>query len=325
MIALIVGGLALLAVFAMLAPLDTLRWWAARPDGGGLESLVAPPSEATGTRGRGQPDRFAVYLSGVGAVDGTTDSHHERATLAQLQQSLPQVKLVADVFPYAVENRGLTQRASTWFWGRLIALRRTPLAPLSYLIQLRNVMRVLVSADSRYGPTFNLAVTEQIVDSLTRHGYDWRVRPPVTIIGYSGGGQVALGATWYLTTLGVEVSVVSIGGVFGSDPGLERVSHLWHLYGAKDLLHRLGPLAFPGRWPTAPRSAWHRAVARQRVTIRCLGPMKHDHGRDYFDHRANTADGVSYRQVTVDALVQILTGASTAGDPDTAPSTTPHS
>lgn len=305
----IVGALALLLAFALLSPLESLRWWSRRRDVGSIRSLTRAVAEEEGDAEApdGGARRFVVYLSGIGAVDGVTDSRRERAVLEALSEALPDVVVTADVFPYAVDNRGLTQRATTWFWRRLKRLQRVPVAStLSNLISLRNALRVLVSADPRYGPTFNLAVAQEIVASLTRHGYPWARRPPVTIIGYSGGGQMALGATWYLAALDVDVSVISIGGVMADDPALDRVDHLWHLYGTKDRMHRIGDVLFPGRWRTTRLSAWNVAVHDGRITREVLGPMRHMGGRDYFDRHETLDDGRSYRQATIDALVTIL-------------------
>lgn len=335
MIGWLVGvALVLLLVFALLAPLESLRWWSRRPDAPLLAALVhsehderiqpgsqhehqrpqsAPAPQDRARRASPPPRRFVVYLSGIGAVDGRTDSHRERAVLAALAEAMPDVVVAADVFPYAVENRGLTERATTWFWSVLQRLQRIPVARMaSNLINLRNAFRVLVSADPRYGPTYNLAVAQEIAASLTRHGYDWRRPVPVTLIGYSGGGQIALGSSWYLAGTGVPVSVVSIGGVLSDDPALDRIEHLWHLYGARDRMHRLGGLVFPGRWPTAPLSTWHGALREGRISRECIGRMRHMGGRDYFDRHASDG-GANYRELTFEALRSALTEAT----PDT--------
>ena len=60
----------------------------------------------------------------------------------------------------------------------------------------------------------------------------------------------------------------------------------------------------------APLSSWNRALHAGRITIRTIGPMRHMNGKDYFDRHDTDADGVSYRQLTVDALVEALGPAS---------------
>lgn len=328
-------AVALLLVFALLAPLESLRWWSRRQDAPLLAELVHSeedereqvhepgPDGLDEPGGRDErrddhrvvppPRRFVIYLSGIGAVDGRTDSRRERAVLTALAESMPDVVVAADVFPYAVENRGLTERASTWFWSVLQRLQRVPVARIvSNLINLRNAFRVLVSADPRYGPTFNLAVAQEVAASLSRHGYDWHAPVPVTLVGYSGGGQIALGASWYLAGTGVPVSVISIGGVLSDDPALDRIEHLWHFYGARDRMHRLGDLLFPGRWPTAPLSTWYGALREGRITRKCIGRMRHMGGRDYFDRHASDG-GANYRELTITALQSALARPALTG------------
>src|SRR5699024_10879871 len=167
-------------------------------------------------------------------------------------------------------------------------------------------VRVLASADPRYGPAFTLAVAQEITSSLTRHGYDWSARPPVTVIGYSGGGQIALGASGYLAALDIPTSVVSIGGVLSSDPALNRVERMWHLYGSRDRLQLRGPAICPGRWWSSSLSAWNRAVRDGRITRRRSGPFRHKGIVGYFARHHRTEDGTSYRNLTVDALVEVL-------------------
>lgn len=294
-------------VFALLAPLDSMRWWDKR---GRTHAALNPvPTNPDGLPRRPEARAFVVYLSGIGAVDGTTDAAWEREMLNELAAQLPDIAFAADVFPYDVENRGLTQRATDWFWGQLAQWQRTSRNVLrvgvSYLINLRNALRVLVSADPRYGPTFNLSVAEQIIASLDHHEYDWHRRPPVIIIGYSGGGQIAVGAGWYLTAAGIPVSVISLAGVVDSHPGLARLDKLWHFYGSKDDVQRIGPLVFPGRWPVLNRSLWNRGKRSGQISVECIGPMTHVDQNSYFDPETRHGEQTN-RKVTEDALMRIL-------------------
>lgn len=304
----IVGLLIVVLVFALLAPLDSMRWWERGGPGG--VGVGAPSANPDGLPRRRGARGYVLYLSGIGAVDGTTDDEWERQTLAVLAADLPDLTFAADVFPYAVENRGLTQRVFGGFWERLWEWQRYSRNPLrlvvSYVINLRNALRVMVSADPRYGPTFNLAVAEQLIASLDRHGYDWTRRPPVVVLGYSGGGQIAVGAGWYLAGAGLPVSVISLAGVVDSGPGVDRLGRLWHLYGSRDSTQRLGPAVFPGRWPVVSGSAWNRGKRDGRVTLRRIGSMKHTGPGGYFDAEATGADGRPYREVTIDAVRAIL-------------------
>lgn len=299
-------ALALLVAFALLAPLESLRWWARR---GAIETQrtfarVGAPAPAASAP---LPDRFVVYLSGVGVVSGDGLSRRERAVLDAVAAALPGVRVLADdVFPYAVDNRGLLQRATRWLWDwleRRRRVRRESVAPK--LINVRNTLQVLVSADPRYGPSFNAGLAGQVVRTLDEHGWTPGCGVPVTLIGYSGGAQMALGASTMLALLGMRVSVVSVGGVFGDDPALEHVEHLWDIRGSRDRLRLLGPVAFPGRWPLARGSAWWHAVVDGRVTVLDGGPVEHGGRQGYFGRHPGP-DGVVPARRLVDELTGIL-------------------
>ncbi|MEZ5086078.1 MAG: hypothetical protein R2722_07450 [Tessaracoccus sp.] len=290
--------------FVLVSPLESLRWWSNKGQQEVRSSFeILPPTSPSDTA----VTRFAVYLSGIGVIAGDELSGREEAFLRSLERDVPGLLVVDDVFPYAVDNRGLTQRATMWLWRRLDRMRRRwAFNPLPFLIQLRNVSHVLVSADRRYGPTHSIGLAQEIWRSLQRHGYRPGSGVPVTIIGYSGGGQMGLGAGWFLAGLGIPVSLISIGGVFGDDPGLDRMDHVWDFYGSKDKTRWLGPIAFPGRWPTAPLSRWGRAKHEGRVSQRVIGAMKHDGPDAYFGRRGTGADGRSHADVTREAVLDVL-------------------
>ncbi|QIK72313.1 hypothetical protein G7070_08585 [Propioniciclava coleopterorum] len=248
-----------------------------------------------------------VYLSGIGVVEGKGISQREQAVWRRVADDLPRVEVIADVFPYAADDRNLLQRATSWLWSSLARLRRVrreSLAP--YLINLRNVLQVLVSADPRYGPTFNAGLALAIWDALLAHGYTPGSRVPVTLVGFSGGGQMALGASSMLSLLGAPVSVVSIGGVFSADPGFDHLQHFWDIRGSRDRSRLLGPLAFPGRWPITASSPWHRAVDEGRVTIVDGGPVVHEGRGGYFEGRRPGPDGVIPAERLTGILEHIL-------------------
>lgn len=303
------GALALLFAFALIAPLESLRWWSRR---GAIETrrtfarVGAPTPAASGPL----PDRFVVYLSGVGVVSGDGLSKREREVLDAVAAALPGVRLVADVFPYSAENRSLLQGATRWVWEGLERWRRIRRESIAArLIHVRNTLQVLVSADPRYGPSFNAGLAQQVVRSLDQQGWRPNCGVPVTLIGYSGGAQMALGASTLLTLLGMRVSVVSIGGIFGDDPALDHIEHLWDIRGSRDRLRLLGPIAFTGRWPIMRGSTWHHALADGRVTILDGGPAKHD-GRDSYFARHAGPDGVVPADRLTGQLEAILGGTA---------------
>lgn len=305
MILWILGIAALVAfLFVILSPLESLTWWADKGEAevrDGFEILPAPtPSEL-------EPESYLVYLSGVGVLGGDALSRRELGWLDSVTEAMPETTVIADVFPYAVDNRGLLQRATVWLWGRLDRMRRrTKINPLPMLINLRNISKVLVSADPRYGPTQSIGLAQEIWRSLQRHGYRPGSGLPVTLVGFSGGAQMALGSGWFLAGLGIPVSLISIGGIYGDDPGLDRMEHVWNLGGSRDRLRHLGTVVFPGRWVTAPLSTWGRARREGRVSSAVIGPMRHDGARAYFGRSVTVGDGRSYADVTRDAVVEIV-------------------
>ncbi len=287
--------IAVVVIFGLMAPLETLRWWSNRYP---IPALNAPEVHPVpGIR------RFAVYLSGIEVLDGDQHSRSERATLDLVRQHLPDVIITEDVFPYAMENRGLPQRATAWLWRRIDkARRRIRWWPSAMLISLRNVMQVLTSADPRYGETYSFGMASVMWRSLINAGYDPANPAPVTVIGYSGGAQIALGAARYLAAQGLNVDVISIGGVYADDPALDHIGKLTHLSGSRDLTQHLA-IAFPGRWFTAPASYYGRAKRDGKIQVVQLGAMKHS---EYFSRRRTLVDGRSYREATAAALIAAL-------------------
>jgi hypothetical protein len=301
---LVVGAVALFLVSSALAPLEALGWWAGWRDD--ARSPLRPGGPAPSSA-----SHFLVYLSGISAIAGDAVSPEEKRFLDALQARLPDAALVRDVFPYSVTNTGLNgQRALAWFWTRLQRVRvRYPRALPTMLLNFRNLFQVAVSADERYGPIYNYGVSQEILEGLRRAGYQGDSGVPVTLLAWSGGSQIALGAAPFLVLeLGAPVRVVSIGGVMAADPGLDRVHRCWHLFGEGDRVQRLGALLSPGRWPGALTSPWHRARMDGRLVEIRLGPMEHRFPGNYFDDRARLDDGTSYAERTLDVVAEVLEG-----------------
>lgn len=305
----------LLFFFVLLSPLESLHWWAGKGELEARETFGIPHQDPHGST---PASHYVVYLSGIGSIGGDELSRRESAWLDRLKEELPEIRVVDDVFPYAVDNRGLLQRTTVWLWSRVAKWRRHRAIMLfPFLINLRNIAQVLVSADPRYGPTQSIGLAQEIWRSLRQQGYVPGLGTPVTLIGFSGGGQMALGACWFLGGLGIPLSVITIGGIMSDDPGLDRIEHLWCLRGKRDRLQHLGSVGFPGRWPTAPLSTWGRAKHEGRITMRKIGPMQHDGPRGYFARRTFDEEGDSYADITLAAVAKILRaqlpGAPTIG------------
>ena len=300
-----------LVIFLALVfgPLESLGWWRAKgaeevPDA--ARQLLARPSDAE------QPpyEHYVIYLSGIGAIDPTSIPEEELPLTEELRRRLPTFCIARDVFPYSVDNNGLTaQRLLAGVWRRVEKLRfANPSSLLGLLVNARNAIQLFVCADRRYGPTFNIGTAREIMRCLQRNGYQLGSGIPVTLIGWSGGAQISIGACSYLGLTDIPLRVISMGGMFSDDPGLDRLQHLTHLRGSKDPLERLGWILFAGRWPGAIGSPWSRAKAEGRVDVITLGPLTHTNAENYFDHNTFAPDGRSYFQVALDAIHATLIG-----------------
>lgn len=306
-----IGAAVVLAL--LLAPVEALRWWATQ----GVNEAQATAAALRDLRRRVELSRgaapatdpscrsYLVYLSGVGAVTEQASPVGEQPLLDDLEQALPDVRLISDVYPYSPANRTLLSgRWSSWWWRIVERLGRLPFTQvLQLLVYGRNVLQFAVSADDRYGPMYALGVARVIWDRLLAAGYRPSSGTPVVLLGWSGGAQIALAATSYLAGAGMPVYLISLGGVLTSDPGLDRVHHLWHLKGSRDWIQAIGNL-FPGRWPGRTSSFWARGVADGRITVRTIGPVRHLGRRSYLS-RSRLADGRTCRQ-TVSEEIQAL-------------------
>ena len=292
-------------IWAALSPFELLGWWAGwfgekiydgGVPGGDEERLV-----------QDDPKSYLVFVSGVGKANGETLSYRETEFLRRLSGKLPDTVIISDLFPYSVNNMPLTGQpffARLWRW----ALRRKLNGPVlaGYLINIRNIWQLMISADRRYGPMYNQAVAEVVVNGLRRYGFDPEQPCPIFLVGYSGAGQLAVGPAIYLKEwLRAPVYIIAIGGVFASDPSLEAADHVYYIYGQNDTVHKWGYIA-PGRWPMTVASAWNRARRRGKVTMLDMGPVGHTGRGGYLDHKAFLPDGTAFVDQTVATLTEIV-------------------
>lgn len=291
---------------ALLAPFETLFWWSGWSAKQTSEQLLhGSPEEQPYAD---QTHHSLVYLSGIADSSGDTLNPKERALLDQVQQRLPGAIVVGDVFPYSVTNRALTgQRVFAWLWRRLSAKRLEGGSVLVGLMNLRTLFHVTVSSDYRYGPMDHAGTAQVLLDGLMRRGYQPGSGKPVPLIGSSGGAQIAIGAVTYLKpAIQAPVWVISLGGVMSSDPGLDHVEHMYHLYGSADSLRDVGPFMFPSRWPIAINSHGNRAAIEGRILIICLGPMEHAEAGGSLDAGAPLPDGTNYLDKTAETMANII-------------------
>lgn len=306
---LITGLIALFLIGAAFAPLESLGWWA-----GWFGEKKAPPFDPNvvvdpAAANIPPAQHYMVYLSGIGAITDDDIPQEEIKWLGVLNQRIVGTELITDVFPYSVTNSGLTnKRMFSWLWRKIDDMRlKDPMAVSALLVNLRNVLQVAVSADPRYGPIYNYGVAQEIVRALRSHGYPLNSGIPVTMLGWSGGGQISLGTSTFLKgMLEAPIRLISIGGVMADDPGLNYIERLDHYYGGKDPVQGLGGKAYFGRWPIAVASAWNKALAAGKITMTELGPIAHMGKGNYFDFEVKNDEGLSFAELTLRAVTGSL-------------------
>lgn len=296
-------------VMGLLAPYETLGWWGGwygdEPD----EAFTHAQATAKGDEDT-SAKLFAVYLTGIGGTSPTEYSPFEVDFLREIKAMLPEVAFVDDVFPYSSGNRALTgQRAFGWFWRLLKASEgHGYLGAVSFLINLRNLWQVLVSSDRRFGPIYNTASAQMIYQKLLEHGYPIASPVPLTLIGYSGGGQISLGAALLLRrVINAPIHIISLAGVMSSSQTISQLESLTHLYGSKDHVQRLGFIAFPARWKLCFWTAWNRAVKDGVITYIPMGAMGHTGPGSYLDPYSQFEDGESFLTKTVTTMTGLIT------------------
>jgi hypothetical protein len=309
---LITGALLFLLISAILAPLEALGWWAGWYGERGEPDDDAQPEPDGSGPGREDAEHYLVYLSGIGTIAGRSVFSEETRFVSALRANLPSTVVVDDVYPYSVTNVGLTGErvfAGLWRWIERQRLKSERTLFIG-LVNVHNMLQIGVSADPRYGPVYSLGVAQSIMRALRREGYRPGSGRPITLIGWSGGGQISVGVAPYLERMaGTRIRVISIAGVISSDPGVLSVEHLYQLYGTKDPVPTAGVILYAGRWPIMAQSSWNRAKAAGKTSKISLGPCTHIGKGDYFDVTTRRADGRSNADHTLATMIDILAEA----------------
>jgi hypothetical protein len=322
---LFLAGLGIFTVLlaGLLVPLSVLGWWAggaeaarSRPEDAEMETaspdttnlLVEPASVPADVSNA--PEHFLIYLSGIGDVSGEYLAEREWAFIERLKAALPRTCIIHNIFAFSVTNVGLTEDnrfGQIWADIQQARLSGTRLRMLGGLINFRNLLHVAVSADRRYGPVFNYGTASTMVQFLIDEGYRPGDGRPVTLYGYSGGGQVVLGSAQYLKpAIQAPLQVISMGGVMADSDGIELADQVIHLQGERDSVQRLGDYLFPRRWPLLHQSRWNRALAGGKLRRINTGPMVHSGPQSYLDAESFLADGRSYLDYTVELVSGLI-------------------
>lgn len=305
-------------VFAgILAPLESLGWWAGWYGDdldtvtatGGLEANTQPASCSS--------ERYVVYLDGI-AQSGEKYTPDIEDFLVALKPALPKrVELVQGLMMYSMLNQPLDEDRPLAFLWRLADKMRwhNPAALLGLLVNLRNMLIVAVSSDKRYGPIYNQGIAQVIFDGLIERGYQPGSGVPITLIGYSGGGEMSVASAPYLKrSTGAPIDAISLGGVMSANNNVLKLEHLYHIVGDKDTVERIGPILFPGRWQIFPLSYWNRGKRKGKITIFSAGSVGHQVPGGYMDPQATLPDGRSHLQQTIEMILQILRGEALRAD-----------
>jgi hypothetical protein len=142
--ALITGIVAIIFLCAVLAPLESLGWWAGWYGPSPATSTQQADAPQPGDASQAFADHYLVFLSGIGAISGTSLPPDEIRFLDALEARLDHTALIRDVFPYSVTNNGLNgQRFFALFWRWIERMRlKRPEGMLAGVICLRNMFQV---------------------------------------------------------------------------------------------------------------------------------------------------------------------------------------
>src|SRR4051794_5586112 len=107
----LVGVVVLLVLIAaLLAPFESLGWWAGWDQRWRGPATLEPPDPSVYVEEEGGARYYVVYLSGVGSLDPSKLVEKEENFLNLLDAQLPGAVVIRDVFPYSVTNNALTGR-----------------------------------------------------------------------------------------------------------------------------------------------------------------------------------------------------------------------
>ena len=332
MLVAILGFFAFLTA-AALSPIESLSWWAgwnevetSEADEDLIEPLVLgrmaspEPADDDAPLGDWEPppllqndgaadQRKIIYLSGISTMAGKFLAPQESWFIDALRKAHPDADVITDVFPYSPSGKTLLHapRVLVRFWRRAMRMRLRGRGFIAALANWRNFFQVLVSADHRYGPIFNLGASRVLIEALERHGYEFGSGAPVTIIGFSGGAQIGLGAATFLRPrLGAPIDIISIGGVMASDHGFNAVRRVYRLFGSRDRMRLMGSVFFAERWRIMQHSDWNQAIRNGTMITRKIGSMAHAGPRGYFGVQQKASGDGRYVDDTLRAVCDAL-------------------
>ncbi len=300
-------ALLILLVWGTLSPVGTLIWWA--DEGVQLLGLKNNPkitsiNPNTSIAKSSQLNCYIVFLPGVGDFSANQLTSGEEIFLDSLVAAHPNCIAVSDVFPYSATNESLGgKRVLAPLW-KFADRAQGWLAVSNVIIKIRNLWRFAISADPRYGPIYNQGIATAIIERMNAQ-QPIPEKPQITLLGTSGGVQVALGAADYLKRrLEANIAVVSLGGVFAGTNGFSLSDRVYHLHGEFDWVENIGAVVFPSRWRWSVASPFNQARAQNRYAVASSGPHAHDGAEGYFGEDL-ASNGVTYVDLTLQAVNQL--------------------
>lgn len=242
---------------------------------------------------------FVVYLDGIhqGAQDHPP---RIRSFLNELESRLPpHVALVRGVYAYTVLPVSLDHdKGSSRLWQMLFAIQELHpnfLSKLlaSILVELNNIIKVGISSDSRYGPVVNYEYALKICSRLNRLGFKPKSEMRIVLLGYSGGGGIAMATAEYLRRLTQsDVILITLCGVFSANHELSKLASITTVVGTDDPVAAIGQIAYPGRLAMIKTSRWNMAIKSGKVKRSEVNGMTHNGESGPFSefNRSNVID-----------------------------------
>ena len=265
---------------------------------GWIEGLQEPATlfDAAPPRAAQTTAHYVVYLDGIHQKES---DHPPRITdfLALLERALgPHTRLLRAIETYTVLPVGLAEDAgSAWFWRRLLSLQEQHPNGLvqvlaATLVEANNVIKVGISSDRRYGPILNVELALKVADRLAEAGFHPSSGAPITLLGYSGGGEMAMGMADYLRRIcRCPVRIVTFCGVCSGNQELAKVEGITTVVGSRDPMELVGRLAYPGRSPLLPLTRWNKAISAGTVRRTLIPGMTHNGNQGPFSERHREA------------------------------------
>ena len=248
---------------------------------------------------------YLVYLDGIHQSE---ESHPPRVSefLGCLDEAIAaDTLLVKGIEAYTITNAGL--RSTTlggWFWQRLFSFQEHhPNGMIRFVcafcVQANNVIKVGISSDRRYGPVMNYELALKIAHRLDSVGFHPSSAARIVLVGYSGGGEMAIGTAEILQQLcRVPVQVITVCGVFSGNGALETIQDVAMVVGSRDPVAALGRIAYPGRLALLPLSNWNRWQRKNSLHRYPIEGMSHNGSSGPFS--------VAYRGAVVEAICKEL-------------------